>query len=309
MSNQVVNLPKVLILMACYNAMRYIDEQIQSIAAQTGCSINLLISIDKSTDNTYAHIQNLQTTYPFITLLTEGKCFGSAAANFYHLIQQANIEDVDFVAFCDQDDNWHSDKLSRHIAIAKEYHADGVSSNVTAFWPNGEQQLIDKSQSQRQYDYLFESAGPGCTFLMTPWLIRQLKTLLQADNSLAQSVTLHDWLAYAVCRANHKTWIIDSAPSLQYRQHADNVVGANKGLKAFKVRLANLKNGWYRQEVLKITSICNAIQPTNVQSQLIFLLKNKRLSSRLYLIYMCGYFRRKLIDRLFLMVCILTGLF
>ena len=63
MLNQNTNLPVVLVLMACYNGMRYIDDQIQSIAEQTGCDIKLLISVDKSTDNTYAHLQSLQKSF------------------------------------------------------------------------------------------------------------------------------------------------------------------------------------------------------------------------------------------------------
>jgi rhamnosyltransferase len=309
MPNQNSNLPVVLVLMACYNGMRYIDEQIQSIAAQAGCSIKLLISVDKSTDNTYAHLQDLKKIYTFIDLLSEGKQFGSASANFYYLIQQANIEQVDFIAFCDQDDIWHADKLSRHIAIAKKHNADGVSSNVTAFWPDGRQKLIVKSQLQKKYDFLFESAGPGCTFLMTPWLLQQVKKLLIDDNSPALTVALHDWLVYAVCRANNKTWIIGDAPSLLYRQHANNVVGANKGFKAFNTRIAKLKNGWYKSEVLKIANICQFIQPNISLEQLIELLKKDTLDSKLNLMLASSGFRRKFTDRLFLMACILIGLF
>jgi len=116
--------------------------------------------------------------------------------------------------------------------MSKSYGADGVSSNVLAFWPDGKQKLIHKAQPQREFDYLFESAGPGCTFLMTPWLINKVKDLLLDESGVAGHVALHDWLVYAVCRASGKKWVIDKTPSMLYRQHGSNEFGANHGIRA-----------------------------------------------------------------------------
>jgi len=78
---------------------------------------------------------------------------------------------------------------------------------------------IHKSQPQREFDYLFESAGPGSTFLMTPWLFNTLKCLLNDASSIAHEVDLHDWLTYAVCRASVRKWLI---PVHQY--NIDNIL-------------------------------------------------------------------------------------
>jgi rhamnosyltransferase len=303
------NKPRVLVLMACYNGLQYIDAQIKSIADQVDCEITLLISVDKSDDNTFYYLEDLKKHYKFIELLTYGVKYGSAAANFYRLIVEANLQGYDYIAFADQDDIWEPDKLSRHIQLAKQSGADGVSSNVIAFWPDGRKMLINKAQLQRELDFLFESAGPGCTFLMTPWLVNKVREQLLYENSAAREVALHDWLTYAVCRAHGRKWVIDSSPSVQYRQHENNVIGANVGSKAKWARLQKLRQGWYRNEVVKIVQICNGIVPNNETNKLLVLLNSKSYFSQLASLRYVPKARRRLVDRYSLAISIILGLF
>ena len=301
--------PRVLVLMASYNGMQYIDAQIQSIADQVDCEITLLISVDKSDDNTFYHLQDLKKQVKFIELLAYGVKYGSAAANFYRLVTEANLQGYDYMAFADQDDIWEPDKLSRHVRLVKQNNADGVSSNVIAFWPDGSKKLIDKAQSQRRFDYLFESAGPGCTFLMTPWLVNKMREQLFDENSPAREVALHDWLTYAVCRVHGRKWVIASTPSVKYRQHSNNVVGANAGWKAKLVRLQKLRQGWYRNEVIKIARICNAIAFSAETDKLESLLAIKNLRSQLKLLAYISQARRSLFDRCLLGLSVVVGIF
>lgn len=46
------DLPRVAVLLAAYNGMPWIEEQISSILAQVDVSVGLFISIDPSTDST-----------------------------------------------------------------------------------------------------------------------------------------------------------------------------------------------------------------------------------------------------------------
>ena len=235
--------------------------------------------------------------------------FGSAGNNFYRLIQDVNIANYDYVAFADQDDVWEQDKLIRHIKLMQEEGVDGVSSNVLAFWANGKKKIINKSQPQRELDFLFESAGPGCSFLMTPWLMNKVREQLTDKNSLAKHVVLHDWLTYAICRAHGHRWMIDSNPSVNYRQHENNVIGANSGFKAKFSRLQKLRQGWYRNEVLKIVQICNGISPNIETEKLGRLLATKNLFSQLKLLAYVTKARRSLLDRCLLALLIALGIF
>ena len=213
------------------------------------------------------------------------------------------------MAFADQDDLWEQDKLIRHIKLMQEHGVDGVSSNVLAFWANGKKKIINKSQPQRELDFLFESAGPGCSFLMTPWLVNKVREQLTDKNSLAKDIVLHDWLTYAICRAHGRRWVIDSNPSVKYRQHENNVIGANAGWKAKWVRLQKLRQGWYRNEVIKIAQVCYSIYPNVETEKLSSLLVSKNLFSQLKLLAYVTKARRSLLDRGLLALSIVVGIF
>lgn len=291
--------PHVLVMMATHNGLPWIDAQIESILAQADVDVTLYISDDCSTDGTYARLQRYAETEDRIILLEQTGPMGSAGRNFYRLILAVDVRDADYFAYVDQDDVWVSDKLDMQVKSLVKHQADGVSSNVEAFWPDGKRKLIDKAQPQRQLDYLFESAGPGCTFLMTPWLMTRLQELLRGPADSARRVALHDWLAYAVCRAHGHKWHIDTTPTVRYRQHANNVLGANTGIKAKLARLKKLRSGWYRQEIMKIASLCVQLSGDKDARNIKASLETKRYSGLMP--YICEA-RRKTTDRLFLMV-------
>lgn len=303
------NKSKVVVLMATYNGMKWIAEQINSILNQTCIEVELVISDDFSTDNTSFLLESLAENDSRIILLPSIRQFSSAGKNFYRLILDAKIDDYDYIAFADQDDIWNSDKLINHINLAKQHGADGVSSNVTAFWPNGDKKLIAKSQPQKNWDFLFESAGPGCTFLMTPWLIKKVREQLMDVQSPARQVVLHDWLTYAICRAHGHKWIIDATPSMLYRQHPHNVVGANVGLKAKLARLKKLKQGWYRAEVIKVAAVVALISDNADLKKLNKLLNQKNFISQIKLLMYVPQARRSALDQFVLFVLIASFVF
>jgi rhamnosyltransferase len=290
--------PKVVILMATYNGLHWISEQVTSILNQIDVEVTLYISDDVSTDGTQHWLESLSKEADQVHILPKVKRLGSAGKNFYRLIIDSNIEGYDYVAFSDQDDIWQPNKLISHIKLLKRHHADGVSSNVLAFWPDGKKKLIVKSQLQKKWDFLFESAGPGCTFLMTPWLIDKVREQLLNKESHASAVVMHDWLTYAVCRGHGYKWIIDSTPSVLYRQHNNNVIGANFGLKAIWARLMKVRQGWYQAEIIKICQVCINISSKNEYKKLIFLVTSKNVFSHLKLLFYVPQARRKFSDKL-----------
>ncbi|WP_020168554.1 MULTISPECIES: glycosyltransferase [Methylotenera] len=299
--------PKVLVLLATFNGANYLPAQLDSILNQQKVAVHIVISDDQSSDDTPNVLSKLSDerfeVLPSVTIL------GSAGKNFYRLILDAKIDGYDYIAFADQDDIWGQDKLINHIQLAKYNQADGVSSNVMAFWSNGENKEIIKSQPQKKWDFLFESAGPGCTFLMTPWLINKVREQLMDAQSPARQVILHDWLTYAICRAHGHKWIIDSTPSMLYRQHSNNVVGANIGLKAKLARLKKLKQGWYRAEVIKVAAVVALISDNAGLKKLNKLLNQKSFISQIKLLLYVPQARRFALDRFVLFVLIASFVF
>ncbi|PAW51927.1 glycosyl transferase [Pseudomonas moraviensis] len=241
--------PKIAVLLAAYNGMQWIEEQISSILAQTGVDISLFISVDPSSDGTRAWCETYAAGHPQVVLLPEAGTFGGASRNFFRLIRDVDLDSYDFIAFADQDDIWFLDKLSRAAASIQDRQVDAYSSNVTAFWPDGKHSILNKAQNQVTWDYLFEAAGPGCTYVLSNGLARALKESMLHNWQSLQDVSLHDWYCYAFARRNGYRWYIDPEPSMNYRQHASNQVGANKGLMPLIARYKTIHDGWWFQQV------------------------------------------------------------
>lgn len=302
-------LPKVAVLLATFNGSRWLLFQIHSILSQVNVSVTLFVSDDFSEDSTLIFLNELAKKDQRVKILPANFRAGSAGRNFYRLILDVDLTGYNYISLADQDDIWDQDKLSRHISLMQAHHVDGVSSNVIAFWPDGNKKLIYKSHKQRKYDFLFESAGPGCTYLLTPYLANKVKVLLADPFTKAYQVTLHDWLIYAICRSSGRKWFIDTYPSVQYRQHEKNVVGANSGLKAKLVRFNKISNGWYRNEVLKILNISSSLSNDPQLNYITNSIIKSDFGSRITLLKYVPHARRSFIDRLFLALMIIFCIF
>lgn len=237
------DLPKVAILLAAYNGMQWMEEQVASILAQKSVSVSLFISVDRSDDGTESWCQHLSESDARVTLLPLGLRFGSATQNFFRLLREVDFSPFQYVGFADQDDIWADQKISRGIRVLKSGEYAAYSSNVEAFWPDGKRELIKKSQPQCELDYLFEAAGPGCTYVMQRDLVLAIQNCLLNNRDEASRLGFHDWFCYAFARGHGYCWYIDDESFMRYRQHASNVVGVNKGLKSFIVRAKHVWAG------------------------------------------------------------------
>lgn len=237
--------PRCLVLLAAYNGRAFIEEQVRSILDQRGVSVHVLISVDCSTDGTEAIVDALALADPRVSVLPHNQRFGGAAANFFRLIECAQLQGHDFFSLADQDDIWLPEKLARAVEVLQQRQVAGYSSDVLAFWPTGRELVVKKSQPQTAYDYLFEAAGPGCTYVLNGELMAAVQANVRRNAGALGGVTLHDWYIYAFARANGYRWHIDEHLLMRYRQHASNQVGVNTGLGAFRARLSKVFDGWW----------------------------------------------------------------
>lgn len=297
------DLPKVAVLLAAYNGVQYLDKQLSSILNQSKVAITVFISVDLSVDGTELLCDKFAQMDNRLVMLPYGRRFGTAARNFFRLIRDVDFSSSDYVFFADQDDIWQKGKLSDAIKRVQEDNTDAYSGNVTAFWPNGKQKLINKAQPQQLYDYMFESAGPGCTFVLTKTLALELQEFLIANVEQCQSIALHDWFIYAYARSNGYKWFIDPEPHMLYRQHAENVVGANVGFAAKLARWQKLRAGWLVEQALLIASILGYSNSVPMQK-----LMRYNFMDRLWLILNVTKLRRRLRDRIALALFLLMPL-
>ncbi|MBK5552216.1 glycosyltransferase [Pseudomonas sp. TH03] len=247
--------PRVVVLLAAFNGMRWIEEQLTSILRQSGVDVTIYISVDPSTDGTESWCESCATRYANVVVLPPAGRFGGASRNFFRLIRDVDVEPFDFVAFADQDDIWNLDKLERATQAIRQRQVDAYSSNVTAFWPDGKTHFLDKAQSQVDWDFLFEAAGPGCTYVLGKRLVSDLKSSMLANWEALQAVSLHDWYCYAFARSHGYTWFIDPSSTMRYRQHEQNQVGANTGINPLIARYKTIHDGWWFSQVKLIVSL------------------------------------------------------
>lgn len=236
--------PRIAVLLAAHNGLKWIDEQLDSICRQENTEFEIFISVDCSIDNTLNWCKALAAKDSRVKVLVSVGRFGGAAKNFFRLMHDVDFSNFDYVSFSDQDDIWLSNKLQHAHEMLSSTGADAYSSNVVAFWPDGRKVLIEKSQKQVQWDFLFEAAGPGCTYVMRKDLACAIQALLKNRWADVQQVGLHDWFAYAFARANGYRWVIDDYAGMLYRQHEKNQVGVNLGWRALRHRSQKIFSGW-----------------------------------------------------------------
>ncbi len=291
----------VAVCLAAYNGVRWIDEQLNSILGQTDVALTVFVSVDRSDDGTEALVDHRASTDPRLVVLPHGERYGSAAQNFFRLLRDVDFTPFSHVCFADQDDIWHINKLSHAIAVMQHQCADAVSTNVTAFWPDGRELLIRKDQAVGRWNHLFESAGPGCTYVFTAIIARELGAALRAlPQSSIQAIALHDWLVFAWVRAHGGSWWIDATSTVWYRQHASNEFGANQGVAAAMSRWQRLTGGWYRDQVLAIATFVGQCRSEPIQC-----LQRLNVADRLALLTFVPQLRRRWRDRFFLAVAFL----
>jgi len=292
---------KVAVLMTTYNGAPWIEEQISSIMVQQQVEVDLFISDDQSHDGCYETLQSYRSKYKSITLIRPPERLGSAGRNFFYLFKQlaGDLGGYDFVALADQDDIWMPDKLKSALEQLDAGDADGLSTNVEAFWSNhSRRKLIRKDQPQTQFDYLFESPGPGCTFVVRTTLFEQFQQhLLQRYDDLSSEVNYHDWLLYAYARSRGSRWLISNQARLLYRQHERNELGANAGWRALTKRLSVINTGAYRTQVEAVHKFCYGDR------------QGPNLDGYWSRIKLIPHTRRRLRERLFLAMVFVLGLY
>ena len=307
MSNQ----KKVMVLLACRNGAAWVREQLDSILAQQGVDVSLLIQDDKSTDETASVIALYAAQHPGqIGIFLNEKGTGSAGANFRKLIARAELSNFDYVALADQDDIWNVDKLVRSIAAIQTTGAYGYSAAVNAFWPDGKERILAQSPQPRALDFIFEGAGQGCTFVLPQSVFNGVQEFCRQYAEELVDFHFHDWLIYILIRTHGGSWYFDPEPAMRYRQHANNDMGARGGVAGIRRRIAMVKEGWYGRQVaiaLKIFRLAGGddARATTLEVALQAKPSGSRRLELACLAYHHG--RRRLSDRFALVIFALLG--
>lgn len=151
--------------------------------------------------------------------------------NFLKLIRNFKHQNQnDLYAFCDQDDVW----LPEKIETAVHYHNKNPSEKLPKLYCSrtiitdeklreiGPSKAIKRAPSFG--NALIQNIASGNTMVFNTALLNILQRI-KPEHSV-----WHDWTAYIATMACAGEVFYDSQPRILYRQHAQNVIGTEKGL-------------------------------------------------------------------------------
>lgn len=241
-----LNQKYIAILMATYNGEKFIQEQIDSILAQTYQNFVLYIRDDNSKDNTTKIIRGYASKYPDKVILVEdGKIAKGACKNFMLLLEYVyKLNKHEVFMFSDQDDFWMNNKVEMTLKEYEKQDNKTVPILIHTDLCVVDQDLNTLNESFMKYsklnekcnkinNYLVQNNVTGCTMLLN-------KALVDKVNFKIKNIRMHDWYFALIASVFGKVIYIDK-PTIKYRQHANNVVGAKEG-KGLNYIWKSLKN-------------------------------------------------------------------
>lgn len=221
-----------LILLSSYNGARFISEQIESIRAQTFRDWRLWIRDDGSSDATKQILMKFTSLDHRVAILDDDRGNLGPWASFGLLLSAAMGTDASYIFLSDQDDVWIPEKIADQIAALKNAEETHGSSHPVLV--HSDLEVVDESlmplhRSFREFQgfshnpddplrtLLIHNGVVGCTVALNRALL-EVALPVPADSP-------HDWWL-GLCAAATGTVISMNEPTVRYRQHASNAVGA-----------------------------------------------------------------------------------
>lgn len=223
----------IAVVMSTYNGAAHVADQVESVLAQDVPNMRLFVRDDGSTDATLKILEPY-ASQGRIVLFAEGNA--GVTRSFIELVTRV-ANGYDFVAFCDQDDIWHANKLSRALEVLSAHDQTlPLLYGSECIYCDKDMHPLGKSHLNRQgvsfATTLYENIASGNTQVMNQTLAR---LVAQAG---AEGVYYHDWWVTLLASALGEV-LFDDAACIDYRRTGDNVSpsGTNAlGLLRFRVR-------------------------------------------------------------------------
>jgi glycosyltransferase involved in cell wall biosynthesis len=214
------------IILSTYNGEAFLVRQLSSLYEQTHPHIKIVVRDDGSSDATRSILAREQEGAR-VELLDSNTNIG-ATASFFELLKYAAATTTEYVAFCDQDDVWLPDKISRAVSALS-----GIRDKTPVMYcsrleiVNADLAPIGFTMLPRKIGFgnaLVENVCVGCTIVLN----RKAVELL--CESLPANALVHDWWCYLVLSCFGKI-VFDREAPIKYRQHGGNMFGvASDGL-------------------------------------------------------------------------------
>jgi len=217
---------KVAILLSTYNGEKYLKNQLDSLMTQSYKDFEIIARDDGSSDDTVEILKSFS-----IKLLKSEQNLG-AKGSFGELLKYAvQNGDSEYFMFCDQDDVWKEDKIEK--TLAKMQDMENTYSDMPLLVHTDLEVVDEKLNTINSSFYAFQKINPfednlnkflvqnsitGCTIMIN-------RELAQKCLPIPSKAIIHDWWIGLVDSKFGKIGYLNS-PTIQYRQHNNNTVGA-----------------------------------------------------------------------------------
>jgi len=227
--------PRGSIVLAVHNGAPYLPQQLESFAAQTLTTWDLIVGDDGSTDDSPALLEafaEAQRPLGHAVTLLEGPQRGGSA-HFLTLLSQVPGSAA-WAAFSDQDDVWVPEKLSRALAMLETVPSTEPALYCSRTWVTGP--ALEAPHISRAWprpfgflNALVQNIASGNTIVLNRAGIELAQRAVPGALAVAD-LPAHDWWLYQILTGAEGHILHDDRPGLYYRQHQQNQIGANYGL-------------------------------------------------------------------------------
>lgn len=227
--------PKVGVLISTCNGEKYIRQLLHSVCSQIYPDIKIFIRDDGSLDNTPDIVSNYQTE--FETEIRSGSNLGPMQS-YMDLLSRA-CPQVEYIAFCDQDDIWKPDKVGRAVSKLQQHSPRGLPALYFSSYAPVDADLNSIHPPftiKRETGFsnaLVQNIVKGCTSVIN----REAGKLILSNLPDSRKIVMHDWWIYLVISSLGRV-IYDPEITMMYRRHSLNTMdGEDRLLTFWKNRL------------------------------------------------------------------------
>lgn len=234
--------PCAYILLSTHNGALYLQEQLDSLLAQTHENWVLYWRDDGSSDATVAMLAEFRGLVGVERCIHVDEPAGRLwpAASFFALLRAVlpAVGPTDVVAFTDQDDVWLPEKLARGMAALEDIEAAALYCARLKVVDAELRHLTETAINPAKCGFpasLTQNIATGCTIMLN----RRAAVLVTESRPPAAS--LHDWWCYLTVTAAGGRVLVDDARVALYRQHRHNFIGVQ--LSTSRRALAAVRRG------------------------------------------------------------------
>ena len=299
--------PKVVVLMSAYNGEKYIQEQIESILAQTYSNMKIYVRDDGSKDQTLNILEKYENDNKIVLLKGENKGF---IGSFFSLLKEC--EKADYYAWCDQDDIWLPEKIARAVERLEKNKNDVPTLYFSDYDYYDQNMHFQKHGLDHKRGPSFANSLMDCISLGVNSVFNHKAREMMLEKIPKHSCG-HDWWTYMVCAAFGNVIYDRGYVSVKYRRLEESVSPGGKNFIAtqiwrFKKFFVNDYFKKIREQLYEFSDLYG--QQLSEKDRKVMNLFIKRRYSLLLALKKCFYpvwFRQGIVEEMMVRVLFLMG--